>query len=263
MSQVNTNFAIFDGNNLASLVNGLTILRIDPYKPPKRKLSVLQVARTNKNKTTAAFFNSKPIVVGVGITRGNRDAVEQSVDDLMAIIQGLEKELWVPQGGGTRKYICTLSDVNVVVGGGSYWEAELTFACSDNNGMDTTYTKIIDDVTGITSGQSTDQYNFQGSADWQTPYIRHIFTALSGGTSKTVLIGNAATGQQISVTRNWTVNDILEVDSSAETVKVNGVEVAFTGAFPRFAKGIGNLTYSDNFTSRTRSYRAYYYKRYA
>jgi hypothetical protein len=263
MSQTNINFAIFDSNNLASVVNGLTVLGIDTYKPPKRKLSIFQVARTNKNKVNSAFFNSRPITVRVGITRGNRDALEQSIDDLMSYIQGVEKELWVPQASATRKYTCTLSDVNVLAGGGAYWEAELVFTCSDIYGYDTAYTLIVNNLTGITSSSRSDQYNFQGSADWQVPYIRVTYTALTGATTKTVLIGNASTGQQITITRTWAATDVLEVDCLAQTVKINGVEVSFTGAFPRFAKGLGNITYSDNFTTRTFNYLVYYYKRYA
>lgn len=261
MSISNANFAIFDSNNLAVLVNGLTVLGIDTYRPPKRKLSIAQIARVNKNKTNSAFFNSRPITLRVGISRGTRDAVEQSIDDLMSYIQGLEKDLWVPQSGTTRKYICTLSDIAVITGGGAYWEANLVFLCSDIHGYDTAYTPLIS-LTGLTSRSREDQYNFKGSADWQVPYVRITYTAVTGGAAKTVLIGNAATGQQISVTRAWAANDILEVDSLAETVKVNGVEVAFTGAFPRFANGVGKLTYTDNFTSGTYNYLAYYYKRY-
>lgn len=262
MSQTNINFAIFDSNNLASLVNGLTVLGIDTYIIPKRKLSIAQIARTNKNRTNSAYFNSRPIKVRVGITRGNRDALEQSIDDLMSYIQGLEKELWVPQSGATRKYTCTLQDVNVLKGGGAYWEAELIFAASDIHGYDTAYTLIINNLTGITAASRSDQYGFQGSADWQVPYVRITLTAVTGGSLKSIIIGNAATGQQITVNRTWAAGDVLEVDSLAQTVKVNGTEVAFTGAFPRFAKGLGNLTYSDTFTTRTFSYLAYYYKRY-
>lgn len=262
MSISNANFAILDGNNLASVVNGLTVLGIDTYNPPKRKLSIAQIARTNKNKIPGAFFNSRPIKVRVGIQRGSRDAVEQSVDDLMSYIQGLEKELWVPQSGATRKYFVTLSDTNVLKGGGAYWEAELIFLCSDIHGYDTAYTLIINNLTGITSQSRSDQYNFQGSADWQVPYVRITLTAVTGSTTKALTIGNAATGQQITITRTFSANDVIEVDSLAETVKVNGVEVAFTGAFPRFAKGLGNLTVSDTFTTRTYNYLAYYYKRY-
>lgn len=262
MSLVNNNFAIFDGNNLAALINGLTVLGIDTYKPPKRKLSIMQIARTNKNKTNSAYFNSRPIVVRVGITRSTRDATEQSVDDLMSIIQGIDKELWVPQAGTTRKYICTLGDTNVLTGSGAYWEAELIFQAADIHGYDTAYTTIINNLTGITSATRTDQYNFQGSADWQVPYIRVSLTAVTGGAAASMTIGNAATGQKIVITRTFNAGDVIEIDTNAETVKVNGVEVAFTGALPRFAKGLGNITYADTFTTRTFNYLAYYYKRY-
>ena len=262
MSIINTYFAIFDSNNLANSVTGLTILGIDNYMPPKRKLSIYKVARTNRNKVPSAFWEQRTIKVRVCIQRASREDVQSSIDDLISILQGIEKELWIPQAGETRKYYCTLGDVNVLKGGGAYWEAELMFTCSDTHGYSTQYDTIVSQ-TGITATPRTDQYNFKGSAEWQVPYIRITFTAVSGATSKILNIGNTATGQQISISRTFLATDVVEIDSRLETVKVNGIEVAFTGAFPRFAKGLGNLQISHNFTSATFNELAYYYRRYS
>lgn len=256
----NNIYAIFNSNQLTA-ITGLSILATDPYKMPKRKLAILDIARSDKAKTNSAFYNQRLITIRVGISRTTRDALETSIDALMKILQGIEKELWLAQAGGARKYICTLQDAITKESGGAYWEADLVFACSDRFGYDTAYTTIINNLTGITAASRSDQYDFQGSAPWQVPVITIFYSALTGGTSKNVVIGNASTGQQITINRTWAAGDRLEVDCQNETVKVNGVEVAFTGAFPKFAPGLGNLTYSDTLTTRTFNYNAYYYKR--
>lgn len=253
-------FALFDNNQLTS-VNGLSVLATDPYKQPKRKVTITQIARTNKNKLNSAFYNAKNITVRVCINRRTRDDVEQSIDQLNAILQGLEKDLVLAQSGSVRRYVATYSDCVVRMSGGAYWEADLVFTLSDNFGYDTSYTQIVNNIV-FTSSTRNDQYNFGGSADWQCPVISILFSALTGGAGASVVIGNAATGQQLTITRTWAAGDYLEIDTLNETVKVNGVEVASTGAFPRFAVGLGNLTYSDTLTTRTGRYNAYYYKRY-
>lgn len=254
----NSIFAIFNSNQLTS-VTGLSVLKTDPYKQPQRKLSIANLARSNKRRANSAFYTQKQIVVRVGITRSSRDAVEQSIDALNNLLQGVSKELWLQQSGSVRKYYCTLNDVTPRVDGGAYWEADLIFACDDSFGYDTAYTTIVNKSNSAAS--DNDQYNFQGSADFQAPIITVKLTAVTGGTAANMVIGNQQTGQSITINRTWAANDLVEIDSQNETVKVNGVEVAFTGAFPKFATGLGNLTYSDNFTTRTKTYFAFYYKR--
>lgn len=256
-------WAKFNGT-LLSTVPGLSVLAIDSYKQPKRTLSMSSIARTDKRSINSAFYTEKIVTVTVCIQRLSRELVEQSVDTMMSMLQGKDKELWVPQSTDDRKYYVTLSDVNVTQGGTAYWEADLIFACSDSFGYDTEYTSVVN-LTGVTASSRSDQYSWGGSAPTQAPYIQVYYTAISGGTGAAVVIGNGSTGQQITVTRNWVTGDRLEVDCMNQTVKVNGAEVEFTGAFPVFDnETTASITYSDNFsTSRTFNYLVYYYKRYS
>lgn len=252
--------ASFDGNQLTS-ISGLSILATDPYKAPKRTLSSFLLARTNKMRTTSAFYTQKSVSIRIAIQTPSRGVTEQSFDALMKIVQGQTKELILSQAGGVRKYFCTLASVDMVRAGGSYMEFTLVFNCDDNFGYDTGYTTALS-LSGITAATRGDAVPFDGSAPWQAPLITIFYTALTGGTSKSVVIGNLATGQQITVTRTWAAGDRLEIDTYNRTVKVNGTEVAFTGAFPEFAPALGNWTYSDGLTTRTFNATITYYKRY-
>jgi len=249
----------FNSNALTD-VPGLTILETDPYKPASRTLSIAQLTRTNKAKVNSGFYGKKTIRVRVGITRATRALAETSLDILMGYLQGIEKDLLLQQSGGTRKYTATYTDYNLVREGGSYFILDLYFETSDHLGYDTAYT-LLAQVSGFTSGYKNTTITVEGSADWQAPLITVTISALSGGTDKTVTIGNDRTGQQVSITRTWAAGDVIEVDALAQSVKVNGTEVAFTGGIPEFAPGVGYLTYSDNFTSRTWSMTAKYYRR--
>lgn len=260
MSIINYN-ASFDGVQLTSIA-GLTILRTDAFNVAKRKIDQPLIARNHKSALTGAFYTEKNITVRVCIQTASRDNTEQNIDSLIKILQGLKKDLVVAQSKTTRRYICTLADVVVQSGGTSYWEADLVFTCVDRFGYDTAYTAIAN-LTGIASGIRSDQFTVDGSAPSQCPVIQVKITAVTGGTSGTILVGNQNNGQQLTITRTWVVGDILIVDTLNQNVSVNGVEVSFSGAFPEFTQGLGVLTYFDSFTTRTFDYLAYYYKRYA
>lgn len=250
----------FDSIQLTS-ITGLSILDTDPYAPALRKLNIFDIARTNKGKTSSAFYNQRVIKVGVIIQRDTRALLEQSIDSLMTILQGLEKDLIVPQGVNTRRYICTLLASRIKKFTNKTAWLDLEFTCSEHFGYDIPLTTLLQ-VSGFTSGQKTDQLTVGGSAPWQVPIVTVTISAVTGGTTKAVTIGNDATGQRVSVTRTWTALDVLIVNAYNQTVKVNGVEVAFSGAIPEWAPGVGYLTYTDAFTSRTMSMTVQYYKRF-
>lgn len=261
MSTITIHEVLFDGNRLDTAVPGLTVLGINPYIYPKRKVSTSELARTDKSRVTSGFFVERYITVKVGIGRDTRLQAEQSLDTLASLLQGIEKDLILQQSGAARKYVATWQDYPFPHAGGAYVEVDLVFECSDRFGYDTAYSTIVS-LTGITAASRSDNFNFGGSAAWQQPYITIFYSALTGGTSKAVTIGNNATGQAVTITRTWAAGDRLEIDVPNGLVKVNGTEVAWTGALPEFAPGLGTLTYSDGLTTRTFNYTATYYKRY-
>lgn len=250
MSQLNYP-VLFNTIDLNS-VTGVSVLAVDPYKPPQRRLSFSDIVRTNKSKLNSAFYVEKEITVRVGISRSSRALLEQSVDALMTIIQQQEKQLVVVQSGGQRMYYATLGDVLVENDGGMFIELELVFTCSDRYGYDLNSTLLLQ-ITGFTSSNRSDGLTFGGSAEWQQPVITLTFTSVTSGTTKSVVVGNSNTGQQVDIERTWTSGDVLVIDSYNKTVKVNGSEVEFTGAIPEWRNGFGYWYYSDEFTARTLS----------
>lgn len=259
MSQINY-AAQFDSNSLTS-VTGVTVLATNPYIPAIRKLTIGDVARSDKSNVNSAFYNKRTIIVRVGISRATRDLVEASYDALLALLQGLEKQLVLRQAGVNRTYTATYSDSVFRVEGGSYLELDLVFETSDHFGYDTAATTLLT-VTAYTSGYRSDPMTFEGSAPWQVPVITITFSSITATGTKAVTIANAANGQSIVISRVWTTGDVLQVDSQNKTVKVNGSEVDFTGAIPEFEKGVGYWVYSDTFTARTFNALIQYYRRY-
>lgn len=256
--------AIFNGTDL-TIVNGLTVIETNPYVPAKRSLTINDIARTNKSKVSSDFYTQRMLSVKVAISRSSRPLLEQSLDNLWSLIQGVEGTLVLNQSGGNRGYICTYQDSLLTDDGGSSIKIELIFVCSDRFGYDVIQTQALQ-INSISDPSRADAVTFIGSAAWQVPVATFTFTSVVGGTTKIVTFGNPATGQVISITRTWATGDVLVVDSYNKTVTANGTAVAFTGSFPEWAStssGVaGGISYSDTFTGRQFGLQILYYKRY-
>lgn len=269
MTYVNPASCTFGGNDITT-IPGLDILRVNSYTPPKRHLSISDIARSNRSKHNSGFYNQRQITVRVSISRPTRQLLEVSIDSLMAMLQGINKILVVPRGLSTEQFYCTLTDsvVDTNTAGGSHIEIDLVFECSDRFGYSQVPVVLLNIPTAFTSSYRSDRIQFtDGSAPTQVPVTTITFSAVSGGTSKTVRIGNGQSGQEVAITRTWAAGDKIEIDSFNKTVKVNNVEVAFTGAIPEWKNGVANpfgyWYYSDNFTtSRSFTGSVVYYPRY-
>lgn len=255
--------AYFDGTNLISIL-GLTLLGFDPAVP-KRSLAMTQLARTSKGKLAGAFYTDRMVMVRASITRDTRELAEASYDALMAILQGNEKQLIIPQSGGLRLYIATYADTVYSTRGGSYQEFQLLFNCSDKFGYDVNQTQVLD-IAGITAGTRTDPLSIDGSAPLQAPYIRILLNSVTSTGSKVMTVGNSANGQTVSISRStWAAGDVIEIGPTeaggTPKVRINGSDVAFTGAIPQFPKGAVTWIYGDTFSARNFNAQIKYFKR--
>ena len=250
----------FNGYDLATYVTGLQIVATDPYRMPTRELNTDKIANTDKSVTSSAFYKEKKINITCDIARNTRALLDDSIDQLNLILQAREATLVVTFGSSTRQWTATLANIAMTDPQGGYARVTLEFECANGIGQDVNSTTLFSN--NLTGSSNTQSFVLGGTAYWQQPIITITYSALTGGTSKVVTVGNSAIGQSISITRTWAAADVLEIDCAAKTVKVNGVEVEFTGAIPEWNPGSGSMDYSDTLTTRTRSTSAIYYKRY-
>lgn len=250
----------FNALDFASGVPGLIVVGTNPYQTPDRLLNTNPVGSANKSVTSSAYFQQKQLQVKVEIGVSDRDTLENSIDLLEQIVQAREAILAVVQNSVSRQYTATMSSVITIDTQGGWAAITITFRCSDPYGYDTGSTSL--GSTRFTGSTKNLAFIIAGTAEWQLPVITITLNSLTGGTTKNLVIGNSATGQQITVTRTWTAADVLVIDSYLRKVTVNGNEVAFTGAFPEFNKGSGSLDYSDTLTTRDVTVAAAYTKRY-
>lgn len=250
----------FAGYDLEANVPGLKVVSTDPYRFPTRALITSRIANTDKSVTSSANYTDKKLNVTVEIGRDTRELLEASLDTLNSILQGHEQALVVPWATSTRQWLATLDNIAATDVLGGHGTFDLEFECADPIGSDVTSTQLFSN--NLTGSSNTVTFTVGGTCEWQQPIITITFSALTGGTTKAVTIGNSATGQSVSVTRTWAAADILIINATTKKITVNGTEVQGVGAIPEWAPGAGSMDYSDTLTTRTRQTTAIYYKRY-
>lgn len=246
MAATNLSFA---GNSLQS-ANILTD-KIDHFSIPQKIVNIYALSHANRSSIAYTGYPSKKIVVTGTIIDSSIAALDSRLDTFRAYFLNQDQNLDIDYNGSTRRYIATVNTLSIDRPGGLlYATFSIEFVCTQPFGQDTAATTALT-ATGRTSSSYSDAYTFLGTAPYQLPVVTVTFTALTGGTAKSVAIGNAGTGETITVTRTWTASDVLVVDCLNQTVTVNGIAVDFTGAFPRFAPGSQSISYADTLTTRT------------
>lgn len=81
------------------------------------------------------------------------------------------------------------------------------------------------------------------------PSLKFTFSAVTN--LQAVAIYNKSTGDIITISRTWSVGDVLEVDSDSKTVKINNSEIDYTSVIPRFILGRNKMNVSLSSTSES------------
>lgn len=257
--QPNYYYALFNGVDIDQL-RGVTIYSIDPYTLPNRQHNVFPLARRSGQKISSSFYVSRTINLGIYINGVNKADAEKILDSLYSIIQTTEATLTLPQSGMARNYIASYNSQTINSQSGGFLDISFNFICSDSFGYDTNYT-VINPKTTYASGNLTFPYTQGGTADIQLPHIEIKFLGATPVTG-TVTVGNQNTGQVINITNTFNQYDIIKIDTKDLYVRINDVDVAFTGSFPEMGLGLQTLYYLDTFTSRSIELFAYVYNRY-
>lgn len=247
----------FDANSLQTAT--IITETIDHESIATKSAQLYVLGHANASVIPFVSYGSKQITISGMILANDIPSLDSALDNFRSYFVGTARNLDIGYAGGTRRYTATLSQSTINRPGGLlYATFQLVFIATNPFGVDIVTTTALS-VSGRTGASYSDILTFNGSAPVQQALITFTYTAITGGTSKTVTIGNNSNGQQISVTRTFSTNDVLTVDVVKRLVTYNGVSIDYTGAFPEFVAGTGTLAYSDSFTSRTFNESVTYY----
>lgn len=256
----------FDSNDLqtysANTHVGIITNGIEHTNLPAKDAALYALANTNQSVIPYVGYPSKAITVKGAIVGSSESNLDSRIDTFKQYFLGKDKNLDIQYNGTTRRYVATVNAISVTRQQKVLFaEFQIEFVCTLPFGKNTSVTNALS-ASGRTLSGYTDPHTFLGTAPFQLPVFTYTFTAITGGASY-VQVGNSGNGQSILITdQTWVTNDVLEIDVANRTVKRNGTEIDFIGAFPEFPPGAQNLSYSDGFTTRTFTVLVTYYPMY-
>lgn len=248
----------FNGRDLNE-IQGLLIVKTDPFRPSPRKLTNFDIANANKSATSSALYSNKKIHVGCVLTRNGKEGFELGLQELQALLQGKEKLLTFDSAGTEVEYTATMSNVTVDEQQGGYGKLDIEFLASNPYSF-TTATTTVNSDSSHTTATKTITNTWGGNVE-QLPIIQITITSVTlGGGSGTITINNPQTQIEINVESSFAASDVLIINCKTRTVTINGAEADFTGTFPNWT-GSQTIYYQDDFSSRNISFSVTYQKR--
>lgn len=249
-------------NAVSLQANGIVTTDTNIYSSPKKSIQSEKLAEADGSVIVKETYESKSFNCEGHMTADTTALLDTLIDTFKSTMNSSKEDFDIDYGGGTRRYTATPENVIISRERGlnrAGWSVE--FFCEEPVGSDTMTTALL---TGqvITSSSSIIPMTIAGSYRAE-PVITVTVGAVTGGSpTKTITISNDTTLRGISVTRSWLAGDVLEIDTLNKTIYVNSIAVESSGLYPSWIVGVGGLSYLDDFTTRSVTIGAVYYKRY-
>lgn len=228
---------------------------------PEKVATLFALADADASAISSINYPSK-IVNIAGMIKGSTQAdLDNRIDTFKGYFIGKDKNLDITYGSSTRRYIATANTISVVRQDKALFATfAIEFICTNPFGLDTVATSLISEI-GYTSASLISAMTIGGTAPYQLPIITITINALTGD-GDYIQISNDNNGQDMLIHNlGLEAGDIVVIDSSTRTVKVNGTVVDYSGVFLELDPGSNSITYADGFTTRDVDIEAEYYKR--
>lgn len=250
---------VFSGFDMTTIPD-VYFSRRFPHELPVREVKTGRLARAHGQKLLSAFYGSKKIIIEGYIRAVSRAEMEIARDTLIFRLQPQETNLDIQQGGLSRTYTVTMQNILFEPIEGGMMLFNIEFLASDPFGRDLNQTVLTFDNPQT---EETHDYPIIIGGSMSAELILSVTLASgSGMTDKTMSVVNVATGEKISIRRNYVAGEVVFFNIPNRQVTIDGDLVDYLGVFPLFEPGPQVLRYIDNFTTRSVSLAATYYRRY-
>ncbi|MEU2203589.1 hypothetical protein AB0P19_06905 [Microbacterium oleivorans] len=239
--------------------NGVTVTDTDVLSPPQNKIQADELAERDGALVVKQQYASKPFTVYGYLRASSATALDTLLDTFKAAMSVRNQPFDIEHAGSVRRYLASQQNIIISQSGPSVAGFSVQFLCPDGMGWDTEASALISS-TNISQSAATIPFVVGGSykAD---PYIKITVNTVSGGSNKTVSIGNASTLRTVSITRTWSNGDVVEMDRQKGELLVNGIPHDYRGALLSFDAGAAGITWNDEFTARDVTILANYTRR--
>jgi len=212
--------------------------KISHNSSPESNVILEQKSRFEGSLLMSNYWTRKVITVNGTIIGSSVSNLESRIDTLKQNLVGENLNLDIGYAGGTRRYIATISRVNIEREhfNSSWCPFSLEFICANPFGKNTT--AVTETHLGNVGNPFSDTFTIAGSIG---PYPVITLDFKSGNSVTAVKVENTTTSSFMTVTRSFATAEILEIDCENLTVEVDSSGVDFSGVFPSFAIGSNKL----------------------
>jgi len=240
----------FAGNSIQNPAGGITVVNVRHYGGPTKNQKIFPMANADRSSVSGDPNRPDKVIVVTGQLKASSIALLDALIDTFKgyFIDG-EQNLDLDYNGGTRRYIAVAGEPDIQRDKGmTVADFTIIFTCTQPYGQNTTSTSALSQ-NGRTSHSYTDNHTFVGNAHLQLPVVTIVINSVTDGDGL-LSFKNNTTGQGITVIgQTFEAADTLVIDCKNRSVKLNGVEVDYLGAFPGFPKGSQPMKYEDSFTA--------------
>lgn len=235
----------FDSNNLQSAY--LLVNKLNKSDSASRDIQSEILSFQDGFNVVSNFWRSRTITIGGTIDATGSQHLADTLDTLKQNLSGVNKNLDIDYGTGTRRYKGTLSRFsapeefyNI-----TYLPYTVEFLCQPFGYSTSSINLSSNDVT---AASHTEAFTFSGTYKPQ-PIITLTATDVSAVTA--ISINNTTTGDVITITTAIADNDVISINTETHKVTKNGTQINFTGPIPSFDTGSNSLTITFTGTSLT------------
>lgn len=241
---------------------GINTNKIQHVGRPDTVGDVLEQANANNSDVPTDDDVHRIVVLGGTIHGSSQSDLDTRIDAFNAIFMKRKKNLDIPYGGSTRRYVpLKFNAFSIERNDRSLYATYGIEALCKPYGCDITTTSLISKLAHTTATYTATP-TVAGTAPQQLPIFTITLTAITGA-GDYVQISNNLNNQSIMIYGLGLVTgDVITIDCLNKEVRVNGNLVDYYGTFLELEPGTANITYSDGFTTRTVDIVASYTKRY-
>ena len=234
----------FNSNNLESAY--LIVNRLNKSDGASRDINSEILSFQDGFEVISNYWRSRTVVIGGMIDATGSQHLADTIDTLKQNLSGVNKNLDVDYGDGTRRYKGTLSRFNAPEEfyNITHLPYQAEFLCQPFGYATSTQSLTGTDITGATY---TDTLTVVGTYPPQ-PVITITFDSESGASA--CAFTNTTTGDTITITQAFTAADVLVINCETHKCTLNGTQIDFTGPMPSFVVGSNSLSISVPATAR-------------
>lgn len=205
--------------------------------PPSRDVTSYRTPRRDGGGILGSDFAGRSIRVRGILSESTAAALDDAVDEFKRRLAPSEKVLSIKVNGAIRQCVATLVNTQGIFDRRESYHVsttpfDLEFLSTDPNWRDPEYTS--EDHLSQTSLNVIAGMNNVGS--WKADLVLVIL--IEAATAITALnVTNGENDEAITITRSFAAGDVIIIDGETKSLTVNGVEVEYSGIFPRAEPG--------------------------